>query len=262
MILYPEECKLSTPLILDTHAHLDDSKFDEDRAELIKQMQNNGVCNIITCGCDKASSQNALKLANQYDFIYAAVGIHPENLSPEDTAEDIKKLAKEPKCVAIGEIGLDYYWGQNRNEQMEIFESQILLAKELDLPIIVHDREAHEDTLNLLLMHKPKGVVHCFSGSLNSAKQILNIGMYIGVGGVITFKNAKKLPEIVEYLPDDRILLETDCPYLAPEPYRGKVCHSGMIYLTAQKIAELRKQNVYDVLNFTSNNAKKLFCIK
>ena len=262
MIVYPEDCKLDSPLIFDSHAHLDDSKFDECRDELIEQMQNGGVCGIITCGCDKKSSQAAIELSQRYDFIYAAVGIHPENFNSDTAIEDIKALAENNKCVAIGEIGLDYYWNDNRKEQIEIFEKQILLAKDLDLPIIVHDREAHADTLELLLKHKPKGVLHCFSGSVEMAKELLKIGMYIGVGGVATFKNAKRLPEVISVIPDDRLLLETDCPYLAPEPYRGKLCHSGMIYFTAKKVCEIRNCDINDILLRTTQNAKNLFAIK
>ncbi len=260
MIVYPCECELQAPIIFDTHAHLDDEKFDDIRDELIHQMQTNGVANIITCGCDGASSLEALRLAEKYDFIYAAVGIHPGNLKSRTSLSEIEKLASHPKCVAIGEIGLDYYWEtENREEQLKIFEEQILLAKKLDLPVIVHDREAHKDTLDLLLKHKPKGVLHCFSGSADMAREIIKIGMYIGVGGVITFKNARRLPEVIEAIPKERLLLETDCPYLAPEPYRGKLCHSGLIPLTAQKISKILNDAPKNILLQTKQNAENLF---
>ena len=260
MIIYPDNCKFDKPIIIDTHAHLDDQKFDQIRDELLTQMSLNGIDKIISCGCDAESSQAAIDLAEKYDFIYAAVGIHPENLESGTSLSPIEDLLKHKKCVAIGEIGLDYYWhSDNKLLQKEIFEQQILLAKEYDLPVIVHDREAHEDTLNILLRHKPKGVLHCFSGSLETARELLKIGMYIGVGGVITFKNAKRLPEVVEMIPDDRFLLETDCPYLAPEPYRGKTCHSGLIPLTAEKIAFYRKTTVQDILLKAKHNAENLF---
>ena len=257
--MYSEDLINSYP-IFDTHAHYDDERFDEIRNELFKAMHQNGVCGIVSCGCDETSSKKALKMAEQNDFVYAAVGVHPGNIDSGTTIEQIKSLATHPKCVAIGEIGLDYYWvDDNKREQIEIFEKQILLAKELDLPIIVHDRDAHGDTLEILKKYKPKGVVHCYSGSVEMAQEIIKIGMYIGVGGVITFKNAKKLPDVVKIIPDELLLVETDCPYLDPEPYRGKLCHSGMIKYTAQKIAEIRGTTSEKILNLTAQNAKKLF---
>ncbi len=259
---YPKDCILTEPLIFDSHSHYDDEKFDGIRDELLPQMNKNGVCGIVTCGCDAASSKAALALAEKYDFVYAAVGIHPGNLKSGTTIEEIRTLAAHPKCVAIGEIGLDYYWeSDNKAEQAEIFKKQILLARELDLPIIVHDRDAHEDTLNILKEYKPKGVVHCFSGSVEMAREIIKLHLYIGVGGVITFKNAKKLPEVVAEIPDELLLVETDCPYLAPEPYRGKLCHSGMIALTAQKIAQIKNISAEKILKQTAKNAKTLFGI-
>lgn len=260
--MYTEDLINSYP-IFDSHSHYEDSRFDDIRDELFTTMHQNGVCGIVTCGCDEASSKAALSMAEQYDFIYAAVGIHPGNIDSGTTVEQIKNLATNKKCVAIGEIGLDYYWvDDNKPQQIEIFEKQILLARELDLPIIVHDRDAHGDTLEILKKYKPKGVVHCFSGSVEMSQEIIKLGMYIGVGGVITFKNAKKLPDVVKIIPDQLLLVETDCPYLAPEPYRGKLCHSGMIKYTAQKIAEIRGTTTEQVLNLTAKNAKNLFNIK
>ena len=257
--MYSEDLKNSYP-IFDTHAHYDDERFDDIREELFCEMQQNGVYGIVTCGCDEVSSKKAIKMAEQNDFIYAAVGIHPGNIDSGTTIEQIKSLATHPKCVAIGEIGLDYYWvDDNKCEQIKIFEQQILIAKELDLPILVHDRDAHGDTLEILKKHKPKGVVHCYSGSVEMAEEIITLGMYIGLGGVITFKNAKKLPDVVKIIPDELLLVETDCPYLAPEPYRGKLCHSGLIKYTAEKIAEIRGTTTEQVLNLTASNARKLF---
>ena len=251
---------ITTAPIFDTHSHYDDSRFDGIRDELFDTMHQNGVTGIVTCGCDEQSSKAALKMAEQYNFVYAAVGIHPGNMDSGTTTEQIKALAVHPKCVAIGEIGLDYYWvSDNKQQQIEVFEKQILIAKELNLPVIVHDRDAHGDTLDILKKHNPKGVVHCFSGSVEMAQEIIKLGMYIGVGGVITFKNAKKLPDVVKIIPDELLLVETDCPYLAPEPYRGKTCHSGMINLTAGKIAEIRNTTPENILNSTAQNAKKLF---
>ncbi len=256
--MYSEDLINSYP-IFDTHAHYDDERFDDIRESLFAEMHQNGVCGIVTCGCDEASSKKALKMAEQNDFVYAAVGIHPGNIDSGTTVEQIHELAQHKKCVAIGEIGLDYYWvDDNKPQQIEFFEKQILLAKELDLPILVHDRDAHGDTLEILKRHKPKGVVHCYSGSVEMANEIIKLGMYIGVGGVITFKNAKKLPDVVRAIPDELLLVETDCPYLAPEPYRGKLCHSGMIKYTAQKIAEIRGTTPENILNLTAKNAKNM----
>ncbi len=260
-MLYPDDCKLTEPLIFDSHAHFDDERFDDCRDTLLNELSKS-VCGIVTCGCDKDSCKKALSIAQNHNFVYAAVGIHPCNTDSGTTVEDIERLAQHKKCVAIGEIGLDYYWEPDKkNEQKQIFISQIELAKKLDLPIIVHDREAHADTLQILKEYRPKGVVHCYSGSPEMANEIIKIGMYIGVGGVVTFKNAKRLPEVVEAIPEDRLLIETDAPYLAPVPYRGETCHSGLIPLTAKKIAEIRKTTAKEILKITAKNAKTLFGI-
>ena len=257
---YPECLIPAEPLIFDSHAHYDDEKFDEIRDELLRTMTAHGVCGIITCGCDGKSSRAALGLAEQYDFIYAAVGIHPENLNSKTPLDEIEALSSHKKCVAIGEIGLDYYWDkEHQAEQKEVFAKQLELANCLSLPVIVHDRDAHADTLTLLQEYRPRGVVHCFSGSPETASELLKLGLYLGVGGVITFKNAKRLPEVVRMIPDDRLLLETDCPYLAPEPFRGKICHSGMITLTAEKIAEIRGTTPAEILRRSRENVRALF---
>ncbi len=262
MIEYPECLILDTPQIFDSHAHYDDEKFDGIRDELLNKLFNSGVYGIVSCSVDGFSSKNNLSLAENYDNLYVAVGIHPENLDSNTQLEEIENLSKHKKCVAIGEIGLDYYWDiEHKSEQIKVFEEQLILANKLDLPVIVHDREAHGDVLELLKKHKPKGVVHCFSGSVEMAKEIIKLGMYIGVGGVITFKNARKLPDVLMEIPDNRLLVETDCPYLAPEPFRGKLCHSGYITLTAQKIAELKNTSLENILNLTKENALKLFNI-
>ena len=261
-MIYPEELKLEESTIFDTHAHYDDYKFDGIRDGLLRELRKGGVANIITCAVDGNSAKAALGLAEEYDFIFAAVGIHPENLESKTPIEEIRRLSSHKKCVAIGEIGLDYYYtSDNKEEQKEVFEKQVVLANELNLPVIVHDREAHADTLEILKKHKPKGVLHCFSGSAEMAREIINIGMYIGVGGSVTFKNAKKLPDVIRTVPLQRLLLETDCPYLCPEPYRGKLCHSGYITLTAGKISEILGKDRADILNITLKNAKKLFGI-
>ncbi len=248
-------------LIFDSHAHYDDAKFDDEREALLAELPSHGVCGVVNCGCDTASSKTALKLADSYGYIYAAVGIHPENIGG-GTVNEIRTLVKHKKCVAIGEIGLDYYWvSDNKEQQKALFSQQLELANEINKPVIVHDRDAHSDTLELLKKHRPKGVVHSFSGSSEMAKEILKLGMYIGIGGVITFKNAKKLPEVVKMLPEDRFLLETDAPYLTPVPYRSKINNSAMIYLTAQKIAEIRNTDTVHILTAAQENAKNLFGI-
>ena len=251
--------------IFDSHAHYTDKAFNDDRENMLGSLRESGICGVINCGADIESSVFSVELANKFDYIYAACGIHPEEADkiPENYIEILKNLAKNEKCVAIGEIGLDYYWRQdNKEKQKELFEKQILLSKELDLPIIVHDREAHGDTLEILKKHKPKGVLHCFSGSPETAEEILKLGMYVGLGGALTFKNARKAVEVAQMLPLDRLLLETDCPYMAPVPFRGKRNYSGYIPYIAEKIAEIKGIDPQTVLDITSENAKKLFDLK
>ena len=250
------------PLIFDTHAHYDDDVFSLDFDDLVFSLKQAGVGGIITCGCNLQSSLKALELADKYDIIYAAVGIHPGNIDDGDSIEDIKPLLSHKKCVAVGEIGLDYYWRQNNKlEQIELFKKQLNLANEYNLPVLVHDREAHAHTLEILKQYKPKGVVHAFSGSVEMAREIVGLGMYLGVGGVLTFKNAKALPSVVSHTPIDKILLETDAPYLAPEPFRGKTNHSAFIKYTAEKLAEIKGISTDEVLDLTFKNAKILFKI-
>ena len=248
--------------IFDTHAHYDDEKFNGDRAEVLSFVKANGVSRIIDCGCDLKSSLAAVDLSEEYDFIYAAVGVHAheaDEAAEKDFAE-IEKLYAHKKVVAVGEIGLDYHYDFSpRERQLEVFERQLILANKLDLPVIIHDREAHEDTLRLLKKHRPKGVVHCFSGSVESAKEVLSLGMYIGLGGAVTFKNAKKPVEVAKFVPDDFLLLETDCPYMAPVPYRGKRCDSSMIASTAELIASVRNTDTQTLIDRCHENADRLF---
>lgn len=254
--------------IFDSHAHYDDEAFDEDRFKLIESLKEKGVCGVINCGCTSESTETALALSEKFDFVYFASGIHPENIpSPEEDEkvfDKIKELAKHKKCVAIGEIGLDYHYedGAPRERQIEWFEKQMILANELSLPVIVHDRDSHADILELLKKHRPKGVVHCFSGSLEMAQEVLKLGMYIGIGGAVTFKNAKKPVRVAEGIPIDRLLLETDCPYMAPVPFRGKRCDSSLIAFTAEKIAEIRGITSDEVLKAGKINACTLFGIE
>lgn len=250
--------------IFDTHAHYDDEQFDSDRSELLASLESKGISGVISCGVNAESSKANLRLAEKYPFIYAAVGYH--GLNTEDLTDDylliLKDLIKNEKVVAIGEIGLDYHYEkETRDIQLKIFREQIELANEYDLPVIVHDREAHEDTLNILKELKPKGVVHCFSGSTEMAKEIVKIGMYIGLGGAVTFKNAVKPVEVAKYVPADRLLVETDCPYMTPVPFRGKRNDSSLIPYTAEKIAEVRGVTAQEILDLTAENARELFCI-
>lgn len=246
--------------IFDTHAHYDDEVFQSSLDTLIPEMEKAGVKKIITCGCNLKSSINAIKLAEKYDIVYAAVGIHPGNIDDGEELLEIEKLLNHEKCVAVGEIGLDYYWRQdNKNKQIEIFKKQLELANKHNLPVLVHDRDAHADTLEILKEFKPKGVVHAFSGSVEMARELLKIGLYLGVGGVLTFKNARNLPAVVLDTPLERLLLETDAPYLAPVPFRGKENRSDLIHLVAEKMAEIKGISKNEVLKTTFNNAENLF---
>lgn len=246
-------------MIFDTHAHYTDEQF-EDRDILLPQIHKEGVSEIITCGTDIKSSIDSIELSKKYPFVYAAVGFHPEELTRIDVDIPALKNLITERVVAIGEIGLDYYWNkENKEKQKDGFIRQILLAKELGLPVIVHDREAHGDTLEILKEYKPKGVLHCFSGSAEMAKEIIKLGMYIGVGGVVTFKNAKNLPEVIENIPLDRILLETDAPYLAPVPFRSKRNDSSLIPYIAEKIGDIKGISKEQVLKITKENAYRLF---
>ena len=248
--------------IFDTHAHYDSSRFDEDRDALISSLCEKGVSHIINCGCDLESSIASVELTEKYGFVYAAVGVHPHEA--EDTSEEkfkeIERLYKNKRVVAVGEIGLDYHYDFSPREiQLDFFEKQLILADKLSLPVIMHDREAHEDTMRLLTRYKPKGVVHCFSGSVEMAKEIIKLGMYIGLGGAVTFKNARKPVEVAEYVPLDRLLLETDAPYLSPEPKRGKANNSSLIIYVAEALAEIKGIPTEEVLRITKQNAEKLF---
>lgn len=250
-------------MIFDSHAHYDSHQFDDDRHQVLSTfLPRQDVVGVINCGSDFSSSEFSLQLAEQYDYIYAAVGVHPHEAEASGTwdADRLKRLASHPKCVAIGEIGLDYHYDFSpRDVQKEWFENQIVLANEMGKPIVVHDREAHADTWELLRAHKPAGVVHCFSGSVEMARDILSLGMYIGLGGAVTFKNAKTPVEVARYVPLDRLLLETDCPYMTPVPFRGKRCDSSHIAVTAETIAEIKSISVEELLTATQQNTMKLF---
>lgn len=248
--------------IFDTHSHYDDKRFNPDREALLNNLQSQGVSLVVSCGCDIDSTQFNFDLAQQYDYIYFAAGFQPENLEGAalDDLKLIKKFAQNKKCVAIGEIGLDYHWMTSPKEiQKNFFEAQINLASDMNLPVIVHDREAHGDTLDILKNMKPKGVLHCFSGSKEMAKEIVRLGMYIGLNGVVTFNNARKSLEVVREIPIERLVLETDCPYLAPTPLRGKRNDSSNIPLIAEKIGEVLGMDAQEILDITNKNAKALY---
>lgn len=248
--------------IFDTHSHYDDAQFDADRNDLLKSLPQKGVIGVVSCGCDPESTRFNAGLAEQYDYIYFAAGLHPENLEglKMDDLDEIERYAKEEKCVAIGEIGLDYHWMTSSKEvQKEFFAAQCELANKLDMPVIVHDREAHADTLAILKQYRPKGVLHCFSGSAETAKEIVKMGMYIGLNGVATFKNARKSIEAAKAIPIERLVLETDCPYLAPVPHRGKRNDSSFIPFIAERLGEEFGIPAQELLNITAQNAKRLY---
>lgn len=255
---------MSLTHIFDSHAHYDDARFSEDVCDLLDTLPEKGVSGVISCGVNAESTRFAQALAQKYDYIYAAAGFHPLNLEdvPENAETVLRELLKDPKTVAIGEIGLDYHYEkESRTEQLALFEMQLRLAKELDLPVIVHDREAHDDTLRLLKEIQPTGVVHCFSGSVEMAKEILKLDMYIGLGGAVTFKNAVKPVEVAAMVPAERLLLETDAPYMTPVPFRGKRCDSSLIAYTAARIAEIRGVDTRALCTQTEINTRRLFRI-
>lgn len=252
--------------IFDSHAHYDSDAFDADRDDLLAGLPEQGIVGVINCASDLASAQQCLSLAQKYDYCYAAVGVHPQECGCykhfDAVRGDLLQLAGQSKVVAIGEIGLDYHYDcAPREVQRNWFEQQLALAAELSLPVIVHDREAHEDTMKLLRQYRPQGVVHCFSGSVEMAREVLSLGMYIGLGGAVTFKNAKTPPAVAAAIPLERLLLETDAPYMTPVPRRGKRCDSTDIQYTAEKIAMLRGCPLDTVLRAGESNAKALFSI-
>ncbi len=249
--------------IFDTHAHYVMDAFAEDRDTLLSSLLSGSVARIMLAGSSMEDSVENIELAQRYEGILASVGVHPEYASdplPNDWIAILRRLAENPNVKAIGEMGLDYHYdGYDKNDQARVFRSQLELARDLSLPVIVHIRDAMEDALAILKEYKPHGVVHCFSGSVESALEIVKLGMYIGITGVVTFKNAKKLPDVVRELPIERILLETDAPFMAPVPFRGKRCDSGMITYTAEKIAELRKIDPQSLIDCCRRNGEQLF---
>lgn len=251
--------------IFDSHAHYNDEQFDIDRDSLLASLPEAGIVGIINCGTDVASSVASLEMAEKYPFVYAACGYHPESALEftDDNFSEIEKMLSHVKCVAVGEIGLEYHYDfVPKDVQKYVFEKHLELAVKYDMPVIVHDREAHADTMDLLKKYRPKGVLHCYSGSTEMAKEVLNLGMYIGLGGAVTFKNAVKPVDVAQMLPVDRLLLETDCPYMAPVPMRGKRNNSAYIEYVAEKIAELKNISAQELLDITAENTRNLFNIK
>lgn len=250
----------------DSHAHWDHLRFDEDRDLLLPTLPKSGVGLVMNAGCNLASSRRSVELAERYPFIYAAVGTHPEDA--DEWSADVEKayrtMAQNPKVRAIGEIGLDYYYGgENREKQKAVFAAQLSMAQTLHLPVIVHDRDAHGDAMDLVrAFDGVQGVFHCFSGSVEMAQELVRRGWYIGFTGVLTFRNARKAVEAAAALPLDRILIETDCPYMAPEPHRGERCDSRLVRLTAARLAEIRGISEDEAIRATRENAKRLFGIE
>lgn len=255
-------------MYFDTHAHYDDPRFDPDRDALLAALPEKGVGLVVNCGSDAASSQKSAALAHTYPHIYAAAGIHPESAG-EYTQDDlcaVERLCREePKVVAVGEIGLDYYYDDAapKETQLRLLRDQLALAVELDLPVVIHDREAHGDSLMAVKEFAPRlrGVFHCYSGSVEMAMELVKMGWMFSFGGSSTFKNARKVPEVVAALPGDRIMLETDCPYLAPVPYRGKRCDSTLLGYTCAKLAEFRGIHPAEMEALTWENACRFFGI-
>ena len=251
--------------LYDTHAHLDDSMFDDDRAEVIEKIKNSNVGLVNNIAADMESSRAAIHLAEEYDFIYATVGVHPSDVNSmtHDDIAELKKLARHKKVVAIGEIGLDYHYDDcDVVLQQKWFRAQLDLAKELDMPVVIHDRDSKGDCLQILKEKNiSKGVIHCFSGSAETARELIKMGLHISFTGVITFKNARRAIEALKTVPMDRLFIETDCPYMAPEPFRGTRNDSSLVYRIAEKIAEVKGIPLEDVINITTNNAVKFFNI-
>ena len=251
-------------MLFDTHAHMDDRSFDTDRRELLESLPGAGISLLMNPGCSYESSRNAIALAEQYDYIYAAVGSHPDVADEVDEAliEQYRELAtRHPKIKAIGEIGLDYHYEDIPREiQQRAFRMQMALAQELGLPVIVHEREAHEDGLRIVdEFPTVKGVFHCYSGSAEMAKELIKRGWYIGFTGVLTFKNARKAIEVASAIPMDRIVIETDCPYMAPVPFRGKRNDPGKVFYMAEKLAQLRGISTEEAARITLENGKRLY---
>ena len=254
-------------MIFDTHAHYDDDAFDEDRDVLLSGMREQNVEYIVNVGASMASSERSIKLAEKYPFVYAAVGVHPDEVGELDEKKfaKLREWTNHEKVKAVGEIGLDYYWDKEKHDlQKHWFMRQMELASEVKLPMIVHSREAAKDTLDMVIAAKPlnlSGIIHCYSYSVEIAREYLNMGYYLGIGGVLTFKNAKKLKEVAEYTPLSQIVLETDCPYLAPVPFRAKRNDSSKLSYVVEELAAIKQVPVEEVIRITNENGRRLYNI-
>ncbi len=255
-------------MIFDTHAHYNDQAFDEDREKLIQSLPENGIGLVVNIGANLESTKESIKLAETYPFFYASAGVHPSDTAElnEENLAWLEECANRKKVVAVGETGLDYYWDEpDRNIQKEWFERQMEMAREVKLPVIIHSRDAAKDTLNMMKAVRAGeigGVIHCFSYSVEMAREFLNMGFYLGIGGVLTFKNAKRLKEVAEYAPLDRIVLETDCPYMAPSPNRGKRNSSLNLPYVAEELARIKGMTVEEIEQVTFENGKSLYRLK
>lgn len=248
--------------IFETHAHYLKEDFGDDLIPLLESMPSLGVEKIIAVGYDLRSSAEETELAHRFSYVFAAAGVHPENCYdlPQDWLSRLEKMLADEKVCALGEIGLDYHYDNtDKAVQAEVFIRQLELAQKLNLPVIIHSRDACEDTMNILNRYKPRGVVHCFSGSAETAAEVVKLGMYVGFTGVLTFKNAKKALAACGAVPIDRLLLETDCPYMAPVPHRGERCDSSMIQFTAAKMAEIKGVSTEEMIYIARQNAERLF---
>ena len=248
--------------LFDTHAHYYKEDFGEELEQLLADLPSRNVGRVLAIGCDIPSSEEEIELAARYDYIYAAVGIHPEHAAdvPEGWESELERLLKRDKVVALGEIGLDYHYPEPpRDVQRGVFVRQLEIAMRLDMPVVIHSRDASADTLDILKEYKPRGVLHCFSGSAETAREVVKLGMYIGFTGVLTFKNSKKARAACEAVPIDRLLLETDCPYMAPVPHRGERCDSSMIAFTAAAMAEIKGVSTEEMIEIARKNGERLF---
>jgi len=258
--------------IFDTHAHYCSHRFEDDRDAVMAALPAGGVTGVLECATHSGDAARVLELARRYDYVWAALGIHPESLIEEDAAtvavyhgdwraeiEALRPLFEDPRVVAVGEIGLDHHWPVPKQEQYELFEAQLLLAKELGLPASIHDREAHGEMYGLLEKHKPAGVLHCYSGSAEDAVRLAKNGLYFGFGGALTYKGAKRAVKAVQAIPREQVILETDCPYMSPEPVRGRRNDSRNIAHVAEFLGQLWQMEPQQVLDLTSANARRLF---
>ena len=251
--------------LFDSHAHYESKRFDADRDEVLSRLPEQGVRYLLNAASDIESCAAGIALAQTYDFIYCSAGIHPHEAksAPADFIERLSALLQMPKVQAMGEAGLDYHYDFSPREvQRRVFEQQLILAREMDMPVIIHDREAHRDTFEMLKKYRPAGVVHCYSGSAEMAKELVKLGLFIGFTGVVTFSSARKTLEAARAIPVERILIETDCPYMAPEPKRGRRCDSSLLRYTAQALAREKGMDTQDFINRTTENALELYRIR